>query len=229
MVVGGAAPAKVFVIFMADEKKGFILYADYLSLIKKLVLKDREENTNNSGELFLIILEYVNDLNPEPLNFTIELVFEQIKAQLKRDLVKYEHIKAIRSELGKKGAEVKKQNKAKEAIANLAEAKQAVNVNDNVSVNVNVIKEEEGKFELHKIFYDKLLKDEAEIEAIEYQTKIKINEDVLKGYNYHLFSEKRLHVRYEKYCVNLRNWLTKKPEIKNGTQTPQTPRRSTKI
>ena len=36
------------------------------------------------------ILKYVNDENPEPINFIIEMTFEPIKLQLKRDLIKYE-------------------------------------------------------------------------------------------------------------------------------------------
>ena len=125
---------------MAKDKKGFILYADIIGVIKKITEKDRVNNTNNSGELFLHILEYVNDNNPTPINDTIDLVFEPIKMQLKRDLTKYEHIKCIRSELGKKGAEVKKQNKA---IANLAEANKADKdtVTDKDTVKESVSKE----------------------------------------------------------------------------------------
>lgn len=127
---------------MAKDKKSFILYADLITVVKKLVLQDRENKTNYAGELFLHVLEYVNDKNPIPINFIVDMAFEPIKLQLKRDLKKYEHIRGVRSELGKKGAETKKQNKANQAIADLAEAKQAVSdtviVTDSVTVNDNV-------------------------------------------------------------------------------------------
>lgn len=74
---------------MAKDKKSFILYADLLSVVEKLIIKDRENKTNLSGELFYHILLYVNDKNPIPIDFIIELAFEPIKASLKRDLKKY--------------------------------------------------------------------------------------------------------------------------------------------
>lgn len=95
---------------MAENKKSFVLYADQITIVKKLVEKDRLNTTNYAGELFLHILEYVNDLNPEPLNFIVDMAFEPIKQQLKRDLIKYEVIKQKRSDAGKKSAESKKQS-----------------------------------------------------------------------------------------------------------------------
>lgn len=78
---------------MADNKKSFILYADLKSVVEKLITKDREDGTNNSGELFFHILEYVNDMHPEPKNFIVEMSFEPIKLQLKRDSRKYEEVR----------------------------------------------------------------------------------------------------------------------------------------
>jgi len=78
---------------MADNKKSFILYTDLKSVVEKLITKDREDGTNNTGELFYHILKYVNDEDPKPSNFIIEMAFEPIKLQLKRDLIKYEEIK----------------------------------------------------------------------------------------------------------------------------------------
>lgn len=75
---------------MAKDKNGFVLYKDLLPTIKKLVERDRANKTNYAGELFLHILEYVNDENPVPIDFIIEMAFEPIKQTLKRDLKKYE-------------------------------------------------------------------------------------------------------------------------------------------
>ena len=125
---------------MAEDKKSFILYADYLSVVQKL--PDKE-----AGELFKHILMYVNDLNPTTDNFVIDIAFEPIKLQMKRDLVKWQEKRVVKSEAGrlggiKSGEARRKQNEANEANAlNLKqnEANEAVNftvtVTDNVIVN----------------------------------------------------------------------------------------------
>lgn len=85
---------------MAENKKSFLLYADIISVVKKLVLKDRESKTNTAGELFLHLLEYVNDTNPVPIDFIVEMAFEPIKLQLKRDLEKWDDELIKKSESG---------------------------------------------------------------------------------------------------------------------------------
>jgi hypothetical protein len=120
---------------MAENKKSFILYADLIHTVKKMP-KDK------AGELFLIILQYVNDENPVVEDMVIDLVFEPIKRQMKRDLKKYEGKKKQWSDAGKASAEAKKQAKA---LAGNASTKSTdVNgrstdstVNDTVTVNVN--------------------------------------------------------------------------------------------
>lgn len=76
---------------MAENKTSFLLYCDIIHTVKKMPKAD-------AGELFVHILEYVNDLNPETSNMVVDLVFEPIKQQLKRDLTKYEGIKAKNKE-----------------------------------------------------------------------------------------------------------------------------------
>ena len=68
---------------MAENKKSFMLYVDLIHTVKKL-------DKSKVGELFIHILEYVNDLNPVTNDLIIEIAFEPIKQQLKRDLRKYE-------------------------------------------------------------------------------------------------------------------------------------------
>lgn len=94
---------------MAENKKSFILYADLITVVEKLIIKDRENKTNYSGELFFHILQYVNDKNPIATDFIIDMAFEPIKLQLKRDLKRYETIREKRSDAGKKSAEIKAQ------------------------------------------------------------------------------------------------------------------------
>lgn len=137
------------ILKMAENKKSFVLYADLLSVVKKIVLKDRENKTNYGGELFLHILEYVNDLEPVAIDFIVEMAFEPIKLQLKRDLKKYELIKEKRSNAGKVSAESRQQKPTKSTSVDFVEQTSTnPTVNDNVNVtvndNVNESKEEEG-------------------------------------------------------------------------------------
>ena len=66
---------------MSDKKKSFVLYTDLIHMVEKLP-KDK------AGELFLHILQYVNDLDPDTEDMVIQIAFEPIKQQLKRDLEK---------------------------------------------------------------------------------------------------------------------------------------------
>ena len=127
---------------MADGKKSFLLYSDLIHTVVKMP-------DDKAGELFKHILDYVNDLNPVPKDLIIELTFEPIKQQLKRDLSKWGETRGKRSEAGKLGAEArrlkKEQNLTKLTFAKdvkQAQTKQpaSVNANANASVNVSVIK-----------------------------------------------------------------------------------------
>jgi hypothetical protein len=70
---------------MANGKKSFLLYCDLIHTVKKLP-KEKQ------AELFIHILEYVNDLNPETDDLLLNIAFEPIKQGLKRDLKKYEKV-----------------------------------------------------------------------------------------------------------------------------------------
>lgn len=133
---------------MADGKKSFLLYADMLPTIKKMVEKDRLKNTNNAGELFLHLLEYVSDNDPEPVNDIVDLMFEPFKTQLKRDLLKWEEKSPERVEkariAGLASAEARKlkkelnlTNELKNQL-NPTKSTVSVSVNDSVNDSVNV-------------------------------------------------------------------------------------------
>jgi len=112
---------------MAKDKKSFILYSDAIHTIEKL-------SDTDAGQLLKHLLRYVNDQNPTTDNPLVEIAFEPIKQQLKRDLVKFEDVKVKRSEAGKAGAtkrwqDIANANKGIQTIANIA-----VNDNDNVNV-----------------------------------------------------------------------------------------------
>lgn len=116
---------------MATNKRSFVLYTDLIHTVEKLSDAD-------AGELFKHILRYVNDLSPETKNQLVDIVFEPIKQQLKRDLKHWESIINKRKVAGAKGGKQKLANASKR-VANVA-----VSVNDSVSVsvtdNVNDIK-----------------------------------------------------------------------------------------
>jgi len=118
---------------MAEFKKSFLLYTDLIYTVEKLPDK-------KAGELFKYILKYVNDKNPETNDVIIQIAFEPIKQQLKRDLQKWESIKIKRSKAGKASANKKKQNQQVlthvESVEQMP-TKSTVSVNDNVTVSVN--------------------------------------------------------------------------------------------
>jgi len=129
---------------MAEDKKSFVLYSDLIHTVRKMP-KDKQ------GELFMTILSYVNDENPVVEDLMVELVFEPIKLQMKRDLIKYETTKERRKELGRlaglKSGEARKivvpesnqiePNRTKRTNGSKNEPNERVTVNDNVTVNVN--------------------------------------------------------------------------------------------
>lgn len=115
---------------MAENKKSFILYCDFITVFEQL--SERE-----AGQLIRHIFRYVNDQNPEAVSRIITMAFEPIKLHLKRDLKKYESIREKRKESGKKGGRGNKANKANAFFAKQTKANKAVN--DNVNVNVNGI------------------------------------------------------------------------------------------
>ena len=81
---------------MAEDKKGFLLYKDLIHTVEKMP-------DDKAGLLFKHILQYVNDNNPETDDLIIQLTFEPIKQQLKRDLKKYKDALDGKSNAGKIG------------------------------------------------------------------------------------------------------------------------------
>ena len=144
---------------MAQDKKSFILYSDSQGLINQLP-------DDVAGRLLKHIYAYVNDENPITDELLLNIAFEPIKMQFKRDLKKWEETKDSKSINGKMG-NLKRyntdlydlvsqdkmtledaENVAKSRKASQGDSKQsqsvanvAVNDNDNVNVNDNVIKE----------------------------------------------------------------------------------------
>lgn len=127
---------------MAENKKSFVGYADWVDTFE--MLEDSE-----AGKLVKHLLRYINDKEPVLDDKLLQIAFNPIKLQLKRDLVKWEGIKVKRSDAGKKSAEVKKcltlvesdqQTPTKATSVDFDQqvpTKSTVNDNVNVTVNVN--------------------------------------------------------------------------------------------
>lgn len=78
---------------MAQNKKSVLLYCDIIHTVEQL---DNED----AGLLFKHYLKYINDQNPEPPSKLIQIVFEPIKQNLKRDLKKWEEKSVTKSNSG---------------------------------------------------------------------------------------------------------------------------------
>ena len=119
---------------MAKDKKSFILYVDQKDLFNKLP-------DEIAGKLIKHIYSYVSDENPKSDDLIVEIAFEPIKQQLKRDLKLFEEKRVKRSEAGLAGANKRWKEMPNDAnewqtIANDSKringiAKIADNVNDN--------------------------------------------------------------------------------------------------
>lgn len=192
---------------MAKDKKGFVLYADLIHTVKKMPIEKR-------GLLFTTILEYVNDENPIIDDILIDLVFEPIKRQLKRDLKKYESRANRSRENGKKGGRPITQKNPLgylETQNNLTEPKKpdTVTVIDTVTDNVKV--------------RDKVLNSHSWIDTIGMKKNLR-KDDVVKKLNVFL---DELEVRDDlgkgvsEIKKHFANWLNKKDEQPKRLKTPE--------
>jgi len=116
---------------MAQGKKSFVLYADYINIFEELT--DEE-----AGQLAKHMFRYVTDQHPEAENRLIKIAFGPIKQQLKRDLKEWEETIEKRKKAGLASAERRQQNTLNSTHVNTCQQVSTVNVNDNVNVNVNV-------------------------------------------------------------------------------------------
>lgn len=122
---------------MATDKRKIVVYADWKASFDALT--DEE-----AGQLIKHFFAYVNDENPNSENRIVNLMFEPIKATLKRDLKKWEETRSVRVEAGSKGGKQKVANakKVKQKLANLAVSDSvSVSVSDNV-INIDIRKQE---------------------------------------------------------------------------------------
>ena len=157
---------------MAENKKGFVLYADQRSIIDML-------SNEKAGELIKHIFSYVNDENPINNDPLVLLAFEPIKLQLKRDLIKWEDTRSKRSKAGKISAE--KRSKQNEHMLTHVQSVEHNSTNSTVIVNdtVNVTVKDIYSFDEFWSTYDKSVdkqKCKTKFEKLSNEVKLKINE-----------------------------------------------------
>lgn len=200
---------------MATGKSSFVLYVDIIHTVRKLP-KDKV------ADLFLTILAYVNDENPKVDDPMVDIVFEPIKQQLKRDLKKWEKTLKKKSEGGKKGmaARWKKDKIVKDPITTDNIVKESittitdnVNVNDTVTVNVNdnvTVNDAEKE----------ILANPIQLEQICMSTK---NNDLdkvktsLRKFHLHLEENDKYPQKRKQVFAGFEKWLLNEKKFNNGT------------
>lgn len=214
---------------MAKDKKGFILYADLIKVVSKLP-------NETAGKLFKIILSYVNDLEVSIDDLLLEIAFEPIKNQLKRDLVKFEQVKSKRSDAGKRSAELRALKKEEQNSTNSTSVESVQQtstnptvtdtVNDTVTDTVITIEEKEDFFIKaslkYKMYAEQLFKDNVFIEALSRNQIKDPSKDVckntihkyLKLFLSHLDEYKHVHDNKKQFSANFSNWLRKQKIVK---------------
>jgi hypothetical protein len=182
-----------------EDKRGFILYVDIKTMVDKLP-------DDYAGKLFKHVLAYVNDEDPETDDIILQIAFEPIKQQLKRDLQKWNDKINKRTEAGKIGAnarwgikEMAKDSKRIKPMAKMA-------VNDNVNVNVinnNIIYREFLHLKLTIQEFDKLRVDYSVIQI----------DNVLDN-----IENFKANKNYSSLYLTAKNWL-KRDVQKNEVET----------
>lgn len=203
---------------MAENKKSFILYSDLISTVDKLP-------DEIAGKLFKIILNYVNDKNPVVEDLLLQIAFEPIKLQLKRDLKKFEDKKEKWSEAGKKSAEKRSKNVEKKStfstdVKNVEGGSTDSTVNDNVTVNVNdnvILGTEKKCFDIESF----LLENRIAFDKICIATMRMPEEVKTEIHSFHLWFTKN-----NKYPENIKallagveSWILNSKNFKNGSTT----------
>lgn len=194
---------------MAQGKKSFILYCDLMEIVHELT--DEE-----AGKLLKIIVDYVNDKNPEINDRSINLAFIPIKNALKKDLKKWEKTREIRSEAGRKGGLAKsskkdqklaKASKSQNSLANLP-----VNDNDNVNDNVNV--------DSHNEIFKRIWNSEAWIESrcIAWKCSVEDLKDHLHNFRRDCIDKGDLKDDESKAKSHFINWVNKGNPIAEKAQ-----------
>ena len=137
-----------------EGKKSFILYCDLIHSVEELT-------DEQSGRLFKIILQYVNDQNPKIEDQILKVAFSPIKLKLKRDLEEWLKTCERNRENGVKGGRPPKTQKTQSVLEKpnktepfISKPKKADNDTDTDNENQNDIKNHNDI--LRKLWYNKM-------------------------------------------------------------------------
>lgn len=193
---------------MAENKKGFVLYADQVSIFKDLT--DEE-----AGILIKHIFSYVNDENPVLENRLIDMAFKPIKLQLKRDLVKYQSVKERNSANARKRWDAVASSGIPKDTKNADKDNDTVKDNDTDTVKVKDI----NKNTVSEIWF-KDLENSSYLERIAMDNKLTIQQVKNKLPEF----KPKMNIEYKTFndLVNhFKNWI-----IKNKTEQPTIKKRN---
>jgi hypothetical protein len=189
---------------MAENKKSFVLYADLIHTVNKMP-------SDKAGDLFKHILSYVNDKNPSTDDLIIELTFEPIKQQLKRDLKRYEEKRKQWSEAGKRSAKLRNAKQKQRTLTNVESRSTDSTVN--VNVNVNDITK------LYEKFIDEVKKGEHTQAVEQMYMRLKLKHGalttLLKDFQGQLVIDNVLHKNTLEFRKHFNNWLN--VQLSKGT------------
>lgn len=204
---------------MADNKKGIIVYADWIDKFEEL-------DDDEAGRLIKHFFRYVNDMNPEYPDKLTKIAFLDIKNSLKRDLDKWEQTLEGRSRAGKASAEARRLLKQKEQDSTNPTSvdfvqQDSTNPTDSVTVTVSVsdtVTESDNKKSIsNSSFKETLEKNEKWKNQISTEFKIS-SEEVVKKLNdffKHLETSFKEHPSLNEFAKHFKNWIPVNKE-KNG-------------
>ena len=184
---------------MAKDKTSFILYCDQQGLFNKLP-------DEIAGKLIKHIFAYVNDEDPIASDLLLEIAFEPIKLQLKRDLRKYDDYIDKQRLNGAKGGRPSKPTETQITQPFFQEPKKA----DNVNVTANDTDNATNKKGFVKPTIEQLK---------EYMTEQGMN-DIAENWLNHYEANGWMvgKVKMKDWKASVRTWKTNQ---KNNSATPQ--------
>lgn len=177
---------------MAEGKKTFVFYSDWINLINEM---PNEE----AGILLKHILSYVNDENPSTDNILVKMAFAHIKPILKKDLKRWESIREKRKEAGAKGGKAN-------AKQNEANAKQLEAVNDNVNVDIILL---DSDFKRYDGYIQQLSTQKQTLESIYDTYKLKKGSlsELTRMFVSHLKIYPTRHITQQAFKQHFFQWL----------------------
>lgn len=198
-----------------EGKKSFLLYADLIEVVSDLPMEKR-------GELFTIILQYVNDENPVITDPVLKMAFIPVKQNLKRDLLKWQKVVERNRENGKKGGRPPKENPknpvgktgTQKNPKNPDEPKKADNDNDNDN---DIINEDS-----HNEIFRKLWKSDIWIESLctKWKCGKKDLQDHLNYFRQDCIDKEELKVDEKDAKRHFINWVNKGHPVTSAIQKP---------